>query len=102
MKVPKRVKRLCKFCKKHTEQTVKNQMNKGLNKAHSMTRGARAAQRERAGTGNHGKYSRKPINQRKMHGKKTTKKTDFRYTCTECKKISVQSGGIRAKRVEMI
>jgi membrane-bound inhibitor of C-type lysozyme len=34
--------------------------------------------------------------------KKQSKKTDFRYQCSECKKMSVQSAGIRAKKVELV
>jgi ribosomal protein L44E len=54
---------------------------------------------ERRGAGNLGKYS-KPTKP-KMIGKKLTKKTDFRYECSECKKQHEQSDGIRAKKVEI-
>lgn len=102
MKLPKSTRRLCPYCKKHTEQTVKQEKNRGLNKNHTMSHGARAQKRGKAGAGNSGRFSRPPIAKWKMTGKKLTKKTDFRYTCTVCKKISVQSSGIRAKKVELI
>jgi ribosomal protein L44E len=54
----------------------------------------------RRGAGNLGRFS-KPTKP-KMTGKKTTKKTDFRYECSICKKQHVQPGGIRAKKVEII
>lgn len=99
------MKRFCKYCKKHTEQKVHNQSNKGLNKNHTQSKGSktRMHQRgERRGTGNFGKTSRPAISKWKRTGAKSTKKTDLRYTCSVCKKITVQSEGIRAKRVELI
>lgn len=97
--------RLCSKCKKHTEHTVKNQTNRGLNKNHSLSRGSTTRVQLRGlkrGFGNMGRFSRKPIGSWKMTGKKTTKKTDLRYTCTVCHKASVQSSGIRVKRIELI
>ncbi len=54
------------------------------------------------GAGNQGKFSKPPIKNWKSTGKKTTKKTDLRYTCPECKKTSVQSKGVRVKKIELI
>lgn len=105
MKLPKRMKRLCPKCKTHTEHTVKNQTFRGLNKTHTQSRGSTTRVRARGlrrGTGNQGRFSRKPIGSWKMTGKKTTKKLDLRYTCTKCKKTTTQASGIRAKKVEMI
>jgi ribosomal protein L44E len=104
MKLPKLMKRLCKYCRKHTEQKVHNQSFKGLNKNHTQTRGSKTRMMkrgERRGTGNFGKTSRPAIAKWKMTGAKNTKKTDLRYTCTVCKKTSVQNHGIRTKRVEL-
>ncbi|MFH1072690.1 MAG: hypothetical protein V1743_04645, partial [Nanoarchaeota archaeon] len=58
------------------------------------------ARGQRRGFGNQGRYSRptKP----KMTGKKLSKKTDFRFTCSVCKKSSAQRYGIRAKKIELI
>lgn len=103
MKLPKLVKRLCPFCKKHTEHSVKNQSFRGLNKTHTMSRGSKPrvmARGLRRGHGNKGRFSRPAIASWKMTGKKSTKKTDLRYTCKECKKTHVQKQGFRAKRVE--
>lgn len=105
MKIPKTKKRLCKFCKKHTEQKVHNQSFKGLNKTVTQSRGSKTRLMKRGlrrGTGNLGRFSRRPVAKWKMTGAKNTKKTDLRYTCSICKKTSVQSAGIRAKRVELI
>ncbi|MFQ5621677.1 MAG: hypothetical protein ACE5FT_07625, partial [Candidatus Nanoarchaeia archaeon] len=78
---------------------------KGLNATRHLSRGSKPrvrARGERRGTGNYGKYSRPAMASRKMSGKKTSKKTDFRYTCGTCKKISVHGKGTRAKRVEFL
>ncbi len=104
MKIPKTIKRLCKFCKGHTEQKVHNQKFKGLCKTHTQARGSKTRVRSRGlrrGTGGLGRYS-KPPGGGKRTGAKGTKKTDLRYTCSKCKKTSMQSSGIRAKRVEFI
>ena len=102
MKLPKLIKRYCKYCKKHTDQNVA-QVKKG--KPRSMTYGSknRAKRRGQArGMGNKGRYSKKAITKFKMTGKKMTKKTDLRYTCKECKKTTMQKKGIRAKKVEFV
>ena len=107
MKVPKEIKRLCGKCGKHTTHKVAAAKTKSPNATHTMSRGSKPRMYARqkgkdVGTGNSGKTSRPPVKSRKMSGKKLSKKTDFRYTCSECKKTSVQNGGIRAKKVEFI
>jgi large subunit ribosomal protein L44e len=103
MKLPKTVKRHCPFCKKHTTHSIKNQSFKGLNKNHTMSRGSKTRVRARGlrrGFGNLGRFSKGALSSWKRYGKKTTKKTDLRYTCKECNKTHVQKKGIRTKRVE--
>lgn len=102
MKMPKIIKRYCKFCKKHTEQKVE-QTKRGAPSSMSYGSKVRARRRgEARGMGNMGRYSKKAITKFKMTGKKGTKKTDLRYTCKECKKTMVQNKGMRAKRVEFV
>ncbi len=105
MKIPKTIKRYCPSCKKHTEQKVHNQSFKGLNKNHTQSRGSQTRVHKRGlrrGVGNQGRFSRKPVSKWKMTGAKTTKKTDLRYTCSVCKKMTVQRKGTRTKKVELI
>lgn len=100
MKLPKIVKRHCPYCKKHTEHKVM-QSKKG--RPSSLTYGSkiRAKRRGKArGKGNLGRYSKPAVTKFKRGGKKTTKKTDLRYECKECKKQHMQKKGFRAKRVE--
>jgi len=102
MKVPKSIKRYCKHCKKHTQHKVAQSKKRSPS---SLKKGSkyRAKLRGQArGVGNWGKYSKPAINKWKRTGVKNTKKTDFRYTCSVCSKTSVQSKGIRAKKVELI
>jgi len=105
MKVPKSRRMYCKKCKKHIEHKISLAKRKTPNSAHPMSYGSKKRARRRGaarGIGSMGRYSKPPINKWKMTGKKVTKKTDFRYTCGECKKTSVQSQGLRAKKVEFI
>lgn len=104
MKIPKLIKRMCPFCKTHTEHKVVNQKFKGLNKTHTQTKGSQTRTKKRGkrtGSGNLGRFSRPAIAKWKKTGAKTSKKTDLRYTCQNCKKTHVQKKGIRAKKIEM-
>jgi len=103
MKVPKQVNRHCKRCRKHTPHKVSQNKARGRSTAHPMSYGSVVRVRlrgQRRGFGNLGRFSKPP--KPKMTGKKMSKKTDFRYTCSVCGIASVQRKGIRAKKVEMI
>ena len=92
--------RYCKHCGKHTEHKIT--MNKRRT-ASPLKRGSKYRAKSRGlakGHGNLGRYSKPAVTKFKLTGAKTTKKTDLRYACTVCKKISTQKKGIRAKRVE--
>ena len=102
MKIPKTIKTQGPTCKTHTEHKVFQNKKKS---ASSLSYGSKVRARKRGkarGTGSLGRYSKPAVTQFKMTGKKTTKKTDLRYECKECKKIHIQSKGIRAKRVEFV
>jgi large subunit ribosomal protein L44e len=102
MKIPKTRKKLCKFCKKHTEHKVAQNKKRP---ASSLSFGSKYRARKRGqarGVGSHGKYSKPAVTKFKRTGAKNTKKTDLRYTCSVCKKATSQAQGIRAKRVELI
>ena len=102
MKIPKAMKRLCKKCKKHTEQKVTQTKKRTPS---SLSKGSKYRVRKSGsarGVGSHGKYSRPAVTKFKRTGAKGTKKTDLRYTCNVCKKTSSQASGIRSKKVEFI
>ena len=102
MKIPKLQKKLCRKCKTHTEHKIAQNKRKT---ASSLSKGSKVRARRRGlarGNGSHGRYSKPAVTKFKRTGAKSTKKTHFRYTCQVCKKSSVQSGGIRSKRVELV
>ena len=102
MKLPKTKKRYCPHCRKHTEHKVAPS-KKGS--ASSLRRGSKYRARLRGvarGKGSLGRYSKPAVTKFKLTGSKTTKKTDIRYECKECKKKHSQKKGIRSKRVEFI
>ena len=103
MKIPKIVKRLCPYCKTHTEHKVTQAKKRGPGSARPLAKYAKKRSGFGKGTGNLGRYgSKPPVGKFKMTGKKTSKKTDLRYECKECKKMHIQKQGIRAKRVEFV
>ncbi len=101
MKIPKKINRYCKKCKKHTEHAVSQAKKKERG---SLKRGSINRARKRGlgrGFGNLGRYGSRPaISKFKMSGAKTSKKVDLRYKCKICGKSSVQKKGFRAKKVE--
>ena len=97
MKIPKKTKRYCPYCKKQTEQKVK--LVSTGNKRGTLTRGSiqRAKLRGRGvGIGNKGKWGSKPAVTKFKRKTKTTKKTNIMYTCSECGKSKYQKRGQRA------
>lgn len=99
------MKRYCSHCKKHTEQKVAEAKSRGRSTANPLSRFGLRRLLDRGlkrGAGNQGKFSKPPIKKWKSTGKKTTKKTDLRFTCPECKKTSVQTSGVRTKKLELI
>ncbi|MBW3003447.1 hypothetical protein KY337_02700 [Candidatus Woesearchaeota archaeon] len=102
VKIPKTVKRLCKYCKKHTEHKVSQAKRRGPNTANPGGKSAKFRTGFGKGFGNLGRYGSKPaIKDFKMTGKKTSKHLDLRYTCSVCKKTAVPRNAFRAKRLEL-
>jgi len=100
MKIPKTIKKYCKYCRHYTEQKVSQVKGKERG---SLKHGSIARAKKRGlgrGFGNKGKWGSKPaIGKFKMTGAKTSKKTNFKYTCNVCKKSTIQNKGIRAKKI---
>src|SRR3989344_8837849 len=99
MKLKKTTKRYCPFCRKHTQQKIS--IVKSGSKRGSLKRGSiqRATKRSVPGTGNKNRWGSKPAKPKRT-GAKTSKKTNIKYTCSVCKKSTLQKKGIRAKKVE--
>ena len=99
MKIPKTTKRYCPFCKKNTEQKIK-QISTGT-KGSALKRGSLKRAKLRGlnrGFGNQGRRSRKAVSKFKRKTK-TTKKAVFLYTCKDCKKSKQSKKGIRTSKV---
>ena len=97
MKIPKKIQRYCPFCKKKTEQKVKQQ---STGKASTLKRGSKQRAKLRGlnrGIGNLGRFSRMK-NQAKGQ-RKTTKKTAIVYVCSECGKGKDQKKGKRTSKL---
>jgi len=97
MKMPKKTMRYCPYCKKKTEQKVKEQSH---GKPSTLKRGSKQRARLRGlnrGIGNKGRFSRMK-NQAKGK-RKTTKKTAIVYTCSECGKSKDQKKGKRTSKL---
>ncbi len=96
MKIPKKNRRYCPKCKKHTEHTtsiVKSGRRRG-----SMKEGQRRFKSKIAG---YGGYPRPKPEKGAKYGAKSSKKIDLRYKCPDCGKSQTPKKGKRAKKVEM-
>ncbi|MFH1064281.1 MAG: 50S ribosomal protein L44e [Candidatus Woesearchaeota archaeon] len=103
MKIPKAMKRYCPKCKKHTDQKVTQSKKRTPFASRPLSIAGKKRRGFGKGHGNLGTRGSKPaIGSFKMTGKKASKKTDLRYTCKECKKITTQRKGKRAKKVELV
>tara|TARA_Y100000310_G_scaffold159877_1_gene159562 strand:+ start:2890 stop:3192 length:303 start_codon:yes stop_codon:yes gene_type:complete len=97
MKMPKTVNRYCPYCRKKTEQKVKEQ---GSGAPSVLKRGSKQRARLRGlnrGIGNLGRFSR--LKNQAKGKRKTTKKTAIVYTCTICKKGKDQKKGKRTSKL---
>lgn len=98
MKLPKKTNRYCPYCKKQTEQKIKQVS--GGSKPSSLKRGSKVRIKLRGlwrGIGNKGKYSRLKNQAKKK--RKTSKKPSVLYTCTVCKKSKNQKKGKRTSKL---
>lgn len=100
MKIPKKVRRYCPYCKKYTEQKIS--LYSSMKQRGTLKRGSieRAKKRGRGvGKGNKGRWGSKPAVGKWKRKTKSTKKTSIAYTCTVCKKTKLQKKGKRAGRI---
>ena len=90
MKVPKKQRLYCPFCKKHQEHIVEQVKKKPRRK---MAKGQRRFLEKLKG---YGSFPRP-----KPDYEKATKKLDLRYKCTVCNKKHVKGQGFRVKKFEL-
>jgi ribosomal protein L44E len=99
MKLPKKTKRFCPFCKKRTEQKidlVSTGHKRGSLKWGSLSRAK--LRNQNVGTGNMGRYSKPAIKSWKKKTKTTTRKVLI-YTCQECKKSKHSANSRRVSKI---
>ncbi len=90
MLIPKTQNRYCPFCRKHTPHTVEEA------KRHTRRESSKSQRRFRRKLAGYGSFPKE-----NPHGReKATRKTDFRYVCTVCKKKHAIGNGFRVKKIE--
>jgi len=100
MRFPKKIKRYCPYCKKHTDQKV-SLVSSGKKRS-SQKRGSISRAKKRGlgiGYGNLGRGGSKPAKFKRKT--KTTKKTNLMYTCPVCNKSVMQAQGIRTSKISI-
>lgn len=90
--MPKKQRRYCPFCRKHTEHSVEEAKRRPRRQ---NTKSQRRFLRKLAGYGSFPKENPKGR-------EKPTRKIDLRYTCTECKKKHTVGEGFRIKKLEFV
>lgn len=101
MNIPKKTKRYCPLCNKHTEQKI-TIVSSG-HKRGSLKRGSILRAQRRGvgvGMGNLGKWGSKPAVTAWKRKTKSTKKTNLMYTCSACNKSTLQRKGKRVGKVQ--
>jgi len=99
MKLPKTVNKYCPHCRKVTEHKVI--IVKNIKARTGLVWGARRARLGKKGIGNKGKYSKKPLSQRKRGNIKSSKGADIRLECNVCKKQTIWEIKGRHKKLEL-
>lgn len=105
MEHPQRVKRYCKHCREHHEMKVSEAKQRGRGRARPNGKDSERRVRSRGqnrGAGNQGKYSKPPISAWRGTGRKRSDKTDLRFECTECGKVSVQQNSFRTTNLRLV
>lgn len=103
MKLPKETKRHCPYCRKHTLQVIEAAKQKSRSATHPLSRWSAfryKARGLRVGTGNQGKFSKKPPKNWKRKTK-VTRRIVINYKCKECGKIKGIKKAIRTGRIEI-
>ena len=105
MEHPQRVKRFCKHCREHHEMKVSEAKERGRNRARPNSRFTERRMKKRGvnrGAGNKGKFSKPPISAWRGTGRKRSDKSDLRFECTECGKITVQQNSFRTTDLRIV
>ncbi len=93
MKYPKKMKKFCPVCRKHTEHIAERAKKRGRSAGHPESQSQRRFKRKMAG------YGAFPRPNPKGRAKPTVK-IDLRFKCTVCGKKHVSGKGFRVKKFE--
>ena len=94
--------RYCPFCKKKTSHKVVDVTSTGKRPATKRGSIQRAKKRGLGrGKGNLGRWGSKPAVSKYKRKSKTNKKTNLRYTCSECNKSHYQKKGKRTGKLQI-
>ncbi|MEM1535810.1 MAG: hypothetical protein QXQ82_01300 [Candidatus Pacearchaeota archaeon] len=102
MKFPKKVRRYCKHCKKHTSQKVSVlsvSRQRGALKRGSITRARKRGLAR--GFGNLGRWGSKPAVSKWRRRAKSVQKKVLLYKCETCGKITPKGYGIRTSKISI-
>ena len=102
MKFPKKTRRFCPYCKKHTEQKIV--LLSSTARRGTLRRGSISRAKLRGlgvGKGNLGKWGSKKAVTKFKRKTKTTKKANIMFTCAVCKKSKYLSHGIRTGKFQL-
>jgi len=91
LKIPKKQRRYCRFCRKYTIQKVELAKRRPRKK---NSKSQRSFKRKLKGYGSFPKPNPKGR-------EKPTRKLDLRYKCTECGKMQIIGDGFRVKKAEI-
>ncbi|MEM5882816.1 MAG: 50S ribosomal protein L44e [Candidatus Aenigmatarchaeota archaeon] len=92
MKIPKKIRTFCPFCRKHTEHEVEIAKKR---QRRTLAQGQRRFLRKMKGYGSFPKENPKGR-------EKPTKKLDLRFKCLTCGKKHTRGKGFRVKKFEII
>jgi len=92
LKIPKKQRKYCNYCRKHTEHTLEEAKKKPRR---TLARSQRRFLRKMHGYGSFPKENPKGR-------EKPTRKLDLRFRCSECKKAHPIGEGFRVRKVEKV
>ena len=102
MKLPKKTKRYCPYCKKQTEQKLSLVSTGG--KRGTLKRGSLERAKKRGafpGKGNRGRWGSRPAVGKWKRKTKSTKRLVILYTCKECKKSKPTAKSKRVSKIQL-
>lgn len=102
MKLPKKVRTYCKYCKQHTSHKIS--LLSGAHQRGAFKWGSLERAKKRGlgrGTGNLGRWGSKPAVSKWKRRAKSTQKKVLLYKCETCGKITPRTYGSRTSKLQI-